>query len=303
MQQIQIGKSHFMSSRLVYGCMRITGNNSSSALKQGEAALEAAVEAGYTQFDHADIYAAGASETLFGNFLKKHDGLREKLIITGKGGIRPKYDTDLPARYDFSRDHLLKAVEGSLDRLGVECLDLFLLHRPDYLMDAEEVADVFAELKQSGKVKEFGVSNFTISQLELLQSRTDLDLQVNQIEINLHNYHAIENGLLDQCQKNSISAQAWCPMGGVAYPAWGNTMSEADEKRLNDEVDAQAKAYGVERSLIPLAFLLKHPVKICPIIGSTNPERIKRATESLEIDYSREDWYRLLEARRGHPIA
>ena len=303
MQQIEIGKSGILSSRFIYGCMRTTGDNSKKALKQGEAALEAAVEAGYTHFDHADIYARGASESLFGKFLNKHRGLRKKLVITGKVGIRPKYDTDLPSRYDFSASHLMNAVEGSLERLGVDQLDMLLLHRPDYLMDANEVAEVFMKLKSLGRVKSFGVSNFTQSQMDLLQSRLQFPLETNQIEINLHNYSAIENGMLDYCQQHEITPQAWCPLGGVAYPAWGNTMSGEDEKRLALEVDKQAKKYDVDRTVVPLLFLLKHPAKICPIIGSTKAERIRLALDALKVDYSREDWYRLLEARRGHPIA
>ena len=172
MQQIPLGKSELYASRLGYGCMRIVGDGSAGDRKKGRRAISAAIDAGYTLFDHADIYAGGACEKLFGEFLNESPTLREQIVIVGKCGIRfpGRPQNGDPARYDFSAKHLLASVEGSLGRLDIDNLDLLLLHRPDYLMDVQEVASTFDELKSSGKVANFGVSNFSVSQVALLQS-------------------------------------------------------------------------------------------------------------------------------------
>ena len=304
MQQVTLGKSELRSSRLVYGCMRIAGDGSPADLERGRRALEAALEAGYTQFDHADIYGGGACESLFGEVLRENPGPRDELIITGKCGIRPAGhpEPEDPKRYDFSYQYLVDSVEGSLERLGIDSLDLFLLHRPDYLFNAAEVATALETLHENGRVKHFGVSNFRSSQVKLLQSQCPWPLLANQVEINLHNIDALENGLLDQCQRRKITPQAWCPLGGVAYEAWGNTFTPEDEARVRSELERQSEVYGSEPWLLALAWLLKHPAGIQPIIGSTTPERIAAATGALNIPYRREDWYRLLEARNGRAV-
>jgi len=320
MHYLTLSKSDIKSSRLIYGCMRIAGDNSSADRIKGKIALRAALDAGYTHFDHADIYGGGECESLFGEvfseLLAEQPNLRENLIITSKAGIRragypenngsesnsPESDcSELPftQRYDFSKQYILDSVEGSLKRLNLDYLDLFLLHRPDYLMNISEVAQAFDELKASGKVKHFGVSNFKPSQLSLLQSACSMPLLVNQVEINIHNIDAFENGTLDQCQQLGVTPIAWCPLGGVVYPAWGNTFSVEDDQRISVEVAKQANKYQVEPWVLILAWLLKHPANICPIIGSTTPERIVAAKQALEINYSRENWYRLFEARNG----
>lgn len=304
MQSIRIGKDGPRASRLVYGCMRIAGDGSPEATARGKRAVHAAVEAGFTLFDHADIYAGGACEKLFGDCLRESPGLRDRILVMSKCGIRPggKPDKESPKRYDFSRAHLERSVDGSLRRLGIERLDLLLLHRPDYLMDAGAVAGAFASLQAAGKVAHFGVSNFAPAQLELLQSACSQPLLVNQVEVNLHAIGALHDGTLDQCQRLGITPQAWCPLGGVAYPAWSDSLSPEATQRLRNEVDRQAGDYGTDAASIALAWLLRHPAKICPLIGSTTPERIAAAPRALEIDYRREDWYRLLEARSGHPV-
>lgn len=304
METIRLGQSDIRSSRLAYGCMRIVGDNSHADREKGKRAVLAAVDAGYTLFDHADIYGGGECESLFGEVLRASPGLRDAIVIVSKCGIRfagsPKEND--PARYDFSIDHIVKSVEGSLQRLHTEQLDLLLLHRPDFLMNADEVATAFDALKSSGKVAEFGVSNFAPSQLDLLQSAIDVPLHVNQVEINIHNISALVDGTLDQCQRLKITPQAWCPIAGVAYPAWGNTFTDEDTSRVRDEIARQCAVYDVEDWIIALAWLLKHPAQISPIIGSTTPQRIAEARRALEIRYSREDWYRLLEARNGEPV-
>ena len=304
MQQIRLGNSELYASRLGYGCMRIVGDGSVGDRRKGKRAINAAVDAGYTLFDHADIYADGACEELFGEFLKESPALREKIIIAGKCGIRfPGRPTDRdPARYDFSAKHLRDSVDGSLRRLAIDYLDLLLLHRPDYLMDVQEVASTFDALRSSGKVANFGVSNFSVSQVALLQSALSEPLLVNQLEINLHNIDAFDNGTLDQCRQLGMTPQAWCPVAGVVYQAWGNRFSEEDAARIEKEVGRQAAQYGTEPAQIGLAWLLRHPAGISPIVGSSTPERIAAATTALDINYSREDWYRLLEARNGRPV-
>ncbi len=290
MKTIPLGQTGLQASRLAYGCMRLDGETAKHAVM-------AAFDAGYTLFDHADIYGDGTCEALFGEVLRESPGLRDKILIQSKCGIRKD-----PARYDFSRDYIIQSVEGSLGRLGIEQLDLFLLHRPDYLMHAGEVAEAFATLKSSGKVAHFGVSNFSTSQVDLLQSALTEPLLINQVEINIHNIDAFENGVLDQCQRSGIIPQAWCPIAGVAYPAWGNTFSDADNAGIRSELERQSAIYDADDWIIALAWLLKHPAMISPIIGSTKPSRIAAATTALDIEYTREDWYRLLEAREGRPV-
>ncbi len=295
MQKTTYSSSNITSSRLIYGCMRIAGDNSAQDKAKGKIAIRAALEAGYTHFDHADIYGDGACEILFGKLLSESPSMRDKIIITSKASIRRD-----PKRYDFSHDYLLSSVEASLKRLSTDYLDLFLLHRPDYLFNAQGVAETFQQLKQSGKVKHFGVSNFSPSQVSLLQSALDEPLLVNQIEINIHNIASFTDGTLDQCQQLGITPIAWCPLGGVVYPAWGNTFSDADELRIANELAQQAEQYNCHPGQLILAWLLKHPANICPIIGSTTPERIIAAKKALALNYSHEDWYRLLEARNGY---
>lgn len=294
-----LGKSQLKSSRLIYGCMRIA----ESGKDKGKKAIEAALEAGYTHFDHADIYANGASENLFGEVLQENPGMREKLILTSKCGIRYAVPgKNVPKQYDFTKDYINKSVAGSLKRLQTDYLDVLLLHRPDYLMKQEEVAEAFDELHREGKVKYFGVSNFQPSKVRLLQSYLNMPLIVNQVEINIHNIDSFENGTLDQCQELKISPQAWSPLGGIAYPAKDSNFTKADEKRIREELAYQSEKYQVADWIIVLAWLLKHPAHIFPIIGSTKPQRIELAKEALQLKYERSDWYRILEARNGHKV-
>jgi len=304
MESLQIGKSDLKSSRLVYGCMRIVGDNSDESRRKGQEAVRTAYESGFTHFDHADIYGGGKCEELFAEVLSEIPGMRNKIIITGKCGIIGKGnpEPDYPARYNFSESYILSSVDGILQRLNTDYLDILLLHRPDYLCRAEEVASAFEKLKDSGKIRHFGVSNFRPSQVSLLQKYCPMPLIINQVEINIHNINALLDGTLDQCQEQNITPQAWCPLGGVVYPAWGSTFTPDDEKRIKAEFDRQSAKYQTENWIIMLAWLLKHPARIFPIIGTTNSSRIKASLKALEIDYSREDWYQLLEARNGQPV-
>jgi predicted oxidoreductase len=285
--------------------MRIRGDNSEKDREKGRAAVRHAISEGINHFDHADIYGEGECESCFAEVLKQDPGLRENIIITSKCGIRPagRPDEESPSRYDFSAEHILSSVDGSLSRLDVDCLDILLLHRPDTLMHAGEVAEAFSTLKDAGKVRTFGVSNFSTSQVSLLQSVWTDPLAMNQVEINVHNINALSDGVLDQCQELEITPQAWCPVGGIAYPAWGNTFSVDDDTRIKTELERQAEFYDTDPCGVIFAWILKHPSGILPIIGTMNTERISSAIKACDISYSREDWYRLLEARNGHPGA
>jgi predicted oxidoreductase len=303
MESLLVGSTGIRSSRIVQGCMRMTGDGSAAAWEHGKRAVRAALEAGITHFDHADIYGEGKCEELFGEVLRESASIRGGITITSKCAIRrrEKPKPGDPARYDFSRDWIVSSVEGSLKRLGIETLDILLLHRPDHLFRGEEVAQAFRDLQAAGKVRHFGVSNFTPSQLSLLRRFCPMPLAMNQVEINIHRIAALQDGTLDQCQELGITPEAWCPLGGVAYTAWDNTLTKKDEERIAAELAFQSKRYGAEPWVIVLAWLLKLPSGVLPIIGTTTPDRIRESRRALELPYTREDWYRLLEARTGIP--
>jgi len=305
MQTVSLGNSGTQVSRLIYGCMRIAGDGSREARARGKRAVQTAVDAGYTVFDHADIYGNGACEALFGELLRESPGLRERLTVVSKCGVRFAGDPDgsAPQRYDFSRQHIHRSVDGSLSRLGIEQLDVLLLHRPDYLFDVHELAAVLSGLKTAGKVKHFGVSNFSPSQVRLLTAVCDVPIEANQVEINLHRIDALTDGTLDQCQELGITPQAWAPLAGAVPQAGRSHFPDVDAARVRAELSAQAARYDVDDWLVALAWLLRHPAGIAPVIGTTTPERIQASVAALDIEYTREDWYRLLEARNGFAVA
>jgi len=304
METIAIDKSDLITSRLVYGCWRIVGDNTAESREKGKSAVRTAYEQGFTNFDHADVYGGGKCEELFSEVLNDIPGMRENIIITSKCGIRRQGnpEPDDPKRYDLGYDYILQCVEGSLGRLGIDTIDIFLLHRPDYLFQPEEVARAFSDLSASGKVRHFGVSNFRPSQVTLLQKFCDMPLLMNQVEINIHNIDSLLDGTLDQCQELGITPEAWSPLAGVIYQASGNTFSKGDEDRIAREFKRQSEKYRVEPWVIILAWLLIHPSRILPIIGTTTPSRVVESLKALDVPYTREDWYRLLEARNGYCV-
>jgi predicted oxidoreductase len=313
MKKIALGNSSLVSSRLAYGCWRIAGTWNPAAvtpdaIERGREAVLAAYDAGYTLFDHADIYCDGVSETIFGQVLKKVPGMRPQIIIATKCAIRKSGDPtpDAPFRYDFSAEHILQSCEASLHRLGVECIDIYQLHRPDYLMHPEEVADAFAKLHKQGKVHHFGVSNFRPSQLTALQKACSMPLIVNQVEISLANRASFEDGMLDQCLSEKITPLAWSPLAGGLLADGAKALLPFQEgyrtKPIVAALDVIAKERGSSRTAIALAWLLKHPANIVPIVGSTQPQNIKAAAKADRIDLTREEWYRLLEAARGERL-
>lgn len=313
MKTIKLGKSSLASSALAYGCWRVAGTWDPDQVTPerravGHAAVIAAYEAGYTLFDHADIYCLGEAESIFGEVLPEVSGMRENILIASKCGIRRagEPDAQAPYRYDFSADHIVAACEGSLKRLGVETIDLYLLHRPDFLCEPAEVARAFGQLKAAGKVREFGVSNFRPSQLAMLQRTCPMPLIVNQIELSLLHSEPFHDGTLDQCVTEGITPMAWSPLAaGVLAGRIGTSMSDpkhAQKAKLDDVLGILSRERGVSRSAIALAWLRRHPSGVLPVVGSTNPDRIREAAQGAEFELTREEWYRLMEAASGQRL-
>lgn len=311
MKTLRLGRSSLVASRLAYGCWRLAGSEGrppEPTSARGKRAVHAAVDAGFTLFDLADIYGGGRCEEIFGEALRESPGLRHRLLIASKCGIRRAGEPtpSAPVRYDFSGEHILRSVEGSLRRLGVETLDLLMLHRPDYLMDPHEVAGAFVQLKDAGKVREFGVSNFRPSQITALQRACPLPLAVNQVELSLLQLGPFEDGTLDQCLAEQLTPMAWSPLGGghLGERVQGVLPSQRGYQpaALLPELDTQAAAHGVTRAALALAWLLKHPAGIQPVVGSTDPGSITAAARAADLSLSREDWYRLLTLARPTPL-
>ena len=304
MESIRIGKTSLKASRLAYGCWRIAGTwqarkVTAKAREAGVKAVLAAHEAGYSFFDLADIYCEGVSESLFGLALKQSKALAKSAVIATKCGIRIPEGGET-YRYDFSADYIVQSAEQSLQRMGIDCIDIYQLHRPDWLMDPAEVATAFAKLKKAGKVKHFGVSNFRPSQVSLLQSALKAPLVVNQIEASLLKLEPFEDGTLDQCLERGITPMAWSPLGGGFL---GNGKadvlpSQAKYKpaKVRRRLDILAKELGASRGQVAMAWLLRHPSGIVPIVGSTQPERIRDLAAAAEVKLTHEQWYALLTA-------
>src|SRR5581483_27878 len=211
-----------------------------------------------------------------------------------------------PQRYDFSKAHILESCEQSLKRLRVETIDLYMLHRPDYLADPEEIAAAFSQLKSSGKVRYFGISNFRPTLVTALQVACPMPLVVHQVEISLAKLDALTDGTLDQCLIEKITPQAWSPLAAGLLGAGAHDLLPS-QKTYRPEgflpaIDAVAKERGASRTSVALAWLMKHPSGIQPIVGSTNPDRIRQAAKADELELSREEWYRVLLAARGEPL-
>lgn len=313
METVSLGGTSLQSSRLAYGCWRVAGTSNPTEVTPERAtaakrAIHAAFDAGYRLFDHADIYCRGMAETLFCQALKEKPSMRDKITIATKCGIRAAGEpwSDSPHRYDLSAEHIISSCEGSMQRMGVDTIDLYQLHRPDYLCNPEEVAEAFDRLMRSGKVREFGVSNFRPSQLTALQKFCDMRLIVNQVEISLAKLDAFENGTIDQCLSEKMTPLAWSPLAGgvLGTPerSEGMTNRHPVSAHLVETLNAVAEARGVSRIVIAIAWLLKHPARIVPIVGSVDPTRIQDAVNALDIELSRDEWYRLLLAARGERL-
>lgn len=296
MKSINLGGSGLMGSAIGLGCMRI----SSMGREELSRHIHTALDCGITFFDHADIYGGGESERLFGSVLASEPGLRDQLVLQSKCGIRPNM-------LDLSKEHILESVDGILQRLGTDRLDMLLLHRPDVLIEPDQVAEAFDRLEQSGKVLHFGVSNFTSRQVELLQSGLKQKLLVNQmqfgimcpglvahgLEANTQMPHAADRDgeVLDYCRLKEITIQAWSPF---QYGFFGGTFLDNDQfPELNQTLKEVGDTYGVSKGAVAAAWILRHPANIQVILGTTKPERVREIAAGSEISLSREEWYRI----------
>ena len=325
MKTFRISHTPIEATRISYGCMGIGGGWGPGPLtdqtrKEALVSVRAALDQGINFFDHADIYGRGRCEEAFSGIWQDRPGLRQRIYLQTKCGIRWKDDpSGAPQRYDFSRAHILAAVEGSLRRLKTDYVDILLLHRPDALVEPEEVAKAFDQLYSSGKVRFFGVSNHSAWQIELLRKWIDQPLVVNQLELNLAHNQLINAGIsvnqdspaqpvhgdgtLEYCRLNGITIQAWSPVahGRLSEAA----LDKADERTKGAARAAKAMAQkkGVGMDAILIAWLLRHPAGIQPIIGTTKPERIRDTCAAEGVELSHVEWYELLTAGRGMPVA
>jgi predicted oxidoreductase len=312
-QTTRIGISEITCSRLAYGNMRCVGTWDVKAVTAelraaGVRAHATAVEAGYTLIDTADIYCHGVCEEVLGQALREVGGMRARVQIATKCGIRFGGDpvVDSPHRYDFSAKHIAWSCEQSLRRIGVDTIDLYYLHRPDLLMDPAEVAAALDELRTSGKVRAFAVSNFLPSTVAALATHCPFPLVANQIEVHLGRLDPLVDGTLDQCLERRMTPLSWSPLGGGWLGTGGEPKSDDPKREVKlatlAALDRTAGDRGVSRTVVALAWLLKHPAGIVPIVGSNNPDHIRDAAKADAVDLSREEWYRILLAARGKPL-
>lgn len=284
--------------RLILGCWRLHDRTPT----QIATLLETALENGIRHFDHADIYGygSGESERRFAQAMHAHGCPRESIILQSKCGIRDGY-------YDSSAAHILASVDGILDRLGTDYLDILLLHRPDALMEPTEVAEAFNRLQTTGKVRRFGVSNFRPMQIDLLQSALDQPLCVNQLQFGLAHTGPIDAALqantgfdggidrdgsvIDYCRMNGLRVQAWSPLQFGMFE--GNFLGHPDFAELNHELNNMAQIYGCSAGAIAIAWILRHPAGMQVLLGSTDPQRLKLLCSAAAIGLQREHWYAL----------
>lgn len=292
------------ASPVALGCMRLSALN----VEEAERVILTALDNGIDFFDHADIYGGGQCEVLFGEVLRRNPGLRSRIVIQDKCGICKGY-------YDMSEKHILEAVDGSLQRLGLESIDALLLHRPDALMEPEEVASAFQKLEKAGKVRVFGVSNMNPAQIELLSREMPGKLVINQLQFGPAFTGLVDEGIsantqldqavvrtgaaLDYCRLNNITIQAWSPLQYGMFK--GPFMQCEDYAKLNALMHEMALEKGVDDVTIAIAWILRHPAKMQAIIGSMNPGRIAAAAKAMSTPVSRPEWYALY-AAAGNPI-
>ena len=297
MYTIALGKSGLQVPTVAVGCMRIS-NMSEYEISNF---INTSLEFGANFFDHADIYGAGKCEEVFGKAISP--SMREKVIIQTKCGIRK-------GQYDFSYDHIVGSVNGSLKRLGTEYIDVLLLHRPDALMEPEEVARAFSHLKETGKVRHFGVSNHNPYQIRLLQKAVDMPLCANQLQfgightamidsginVNLHNESGVnrDGGILDFCRLENMTIQPWSPMQYGFFE--GCFIDNEKFPELNEVLEKIGNKYGVSKTTMAIAWILRHPAKMQPVTGTTNLTRLTDCLKASEIQITHEEWYEIYRA-------
>lgn len=283
-------------SRLIYGMWRLGDDNDTSPAHV-ERKIQTCLGQGITTFDQADIYGGYAAEAVLGGALKANPALRARMEIVTKCDIvapAGRYAASKVKYYDTSRAHIEKSVETSLAEMGIDTIDLLLIHRPDPLMDHHETGATLDDLVKSGKVKNVGVSNFRPWDWDLLQSAMTTKLVTNQIEISLKAIQPFTNGDVAFHQRLGTPLMAWSPLGG------GSLISE--DGRIGAVLEELAGDYGVDRSTVAVAFLLAHPARLLPVLGTNNLERIARIADALKVSLDRETWYRLYEAALGKEV-
>lgn len=322
MKSQAIPHSTLQGSRLIFGCMTTGGHWRPGSLTDEVRAkaldvFQLALELGFNFFDHADIYTAGNSEIVFSQ-LWNHGVKREDVIVQSKCGIRFPDLPAVPHRYDFSYEHIVHSVEGSLQRLETDYLDILLLHRPDPLCEPEEVARAFDDLHSAGKVRLFGVSNHTPAQLSLLRSVVRQPLVANQIELSLIHTQPIDagivmtnddpapmqrgEGVLEYCREHAIAIQAWSPLCKGLLSGRQLEPGDTRLRGLRTVVEDIAREHGAPAEAIILAWLLRHPGKVQPVVGTTDLDRIRNCAQADGVQLSREQWYRLYLAARGKKL-
>lgn len=299
MRTIKLGRSELQVPVVAVGCMRIDEISTADA----ERFVQTALDLGAVFFDHADIYSDGACEEIFSKAIHMTPAVREKVILQTKCGIRSNM-------FDFSKQHILESVDGSLKRLNTEYLDVLLLHRPDALAVPEEVADAFNELQDSGKVRNFGVSNQKPMQIELLQKSLRQPIVANQLQLSVTNATMISNGInvnmendkavdrdgsvLDYCRLHEITIQPWSPFQYGFFE--GVFLDNPKFPELNAAINKIADRYHVTNTTITLAWILRHPAQMQPITGTMNVGRLKDCVRAAEINLTREEWYEIYQA-------
>lgn len=298
MKNINIGNGKVQGSEIALGCMRMGALNKDEA----EKVIKTSLEEGINFFDHADIYAGGKSEEIFSEAINLTSDLREKMILQTKCGIVPG------KMFDFSKEHIINSLDGSLKRLKTDYVDILLLHRPDTLMEPEEVAEAFSKLKESGKVKHFGVSNQNPMQIELLNKYLgDNSIIINQLQFSIMHTGMIDSGInvnmkvansidrdgsiLEYCRLKDITIQAWSPYQYGFFE--GVFLGNEKFPELNKVIDELAEKKGVTNTAIATAWILRHPAKIQTVVGSMNSSRIKDICKASRIELTREEWYKI----------
>lgn len=302
MKTHNIGNTEWQASSIILGNMRMD----KLSVDEATAVIESAYNNGINFFDSADVYGAGESERIFGEALENSSINRDDIFIQSKAGIVPPTEENREQkRYDFSREHLIDSVDGILQRMNIDYLDSFLLHRPDPLMDVKEVASVFDELENSGKVKQFGVSNFNTEQFKLLQNNISQKLLINQLQFSIMHSGMIDSGLhVNMADKQSIdhdgSILSFSQNQGVTIQAWspfqygmfeGVFIDNEKFPELNKKLEALSSKYNVTKNAIATAWILRHPANFQVILGTMNPQRIADSAAGADITLERQEWY------------
>ena len=288
-----LGKSGIEISSIAWGMCRFAGLEMSAA----RAAIDAALDAGITLFDTADIYGFGeqgfcAAEELMSKVFAERPDLRERMVLATKGGIAP------PAPYDSSAAYLSQAIDKSLERLGADRIDLWQIHRPDILTHPQEIARIIEDAHNAGKIRAFGVSNFTTSQIATLAQFSSVPVVSTQPELSALRIDTIENGELDQAIAMDLAVLAWSPLGGGRIGDPTNPREQAVAAALS----GVAAKHGVSRTTAAYSWIMAHPARPIPIVGSQNPARIAEAADAFKVQWTRADWYSVLVAARGVPL-